>query len=259
MIPMRIKRLEENARLTKERIDERRYIINLAVAEAREKSSAAEAAAPSLSTQASRDPPSTGSSGATGLSPSNGRRRSVQRTGMAVAGQTQSQKSLICRLDDMQRQVTRNAEEIGYRRFIIDAAVTRKREQEGFESEAVPAQSSSGAMRNSRSTGSLLVSSASLTTSTAARPLLTQHRQSRTVQPQKYLDMLESAQGRERSSKLEFDETLSKEVAPPLLPPTRSLADRLNTFEERAMWNSHQMSRNRRHLDEVIALRNQAA
>eukprot|EP00929_Paragymnodinium_shiwhaense_P057656 TRINITY_DN28862_c0_g1_i1.p1 TRINITY_DN28862_c0_g1~~TRINITY_DN28862_c0_g1_i1.p1 ORF type:complete len:288 (+),score=65.28 TRINITY_DN28862_c0_g1_i1:159-1022(+) len=278
-IPMRMRRLQMNAQLNADKIKERREILDWALGEkeklARLKAEKDDKEAPSqnlgsLSTSASC--PSfvdtmesidgtemTGSMGAamagarslTSLgavslqspSPSATMFHSTTRpacTASVFSPALKSGKTFQQRVDLAKSIASRNAAEISYRRTLLDEkAAAKAREMALSRPTLVRGVSAASRLSVQDSIGS-----------TAGRDALhfKEHPVPPRPLPKLYNDMLAGSRSGANAFKLEFSETLSQAVPPGLMAQGGSLKERLQHFENKAMWNSYAMARHRRDL-----------
>jgi hypothetical protein len=149
----------------------------------------------------------------------------------------------------MTAMAAKNADEIAYRRDVINSAVAKKRAETPdvlLARNAVDAAPSP----HSNSSGAEGMSFPPLSNSTT--PAGSPGGPGRRRPLSKHMSVLEATHREDslswKSTNIEFFDTLVKDFAPPLLQPTRSMHERIKTMEERAMWNAHKMTHHRHHL-----------
>jgi hypothetical protein len=164
--------------------------------------------------------------------------------------------SLIKRVQSMSAMAARNNDEISYRRDVIDSAFAKKRSANVSDSVSASSAIDLSPTYSNQSSAREGVSFPPLSSAAdvAATPLGSRKRQPLP----KYTSVLEATHKKDslswQSTNVEFWDTMVKDYAPPLLQPTRSMKDRLQTMEERAMWNAHKMSHHRHHLAGIRSL-----
>jgi len=263
MMRERIAKLEVDARLNAAKIAERREILDWAIGEKRKLAALNEdkasslgqsASTPNLSGQDRMRGTQMNHSGVADLG--GGTRPSA--SGKLFTG-TKDGKNLLGRIQMAGTVASRNADEMAHRRGVLDIA---KRDHHGSASSGHGSSSfnHSSAVASASSFGGAMqqhVSMPSLTNTGgssfetfgpgfAGDDWTTLER--RRKPNQTYLDIIDGARGQGDSFKLEWSETLSKDIPPSLISPTAPMKERFDHFEKLAMWNAHRMSHHRKQL-----------